>query len=59
VVCALEPGRRNGADVSVVVERESGPDRRLTAVRRYFPVVAVVMFWPYVVTPVMNFFEGV
>jgi hypothetical protein len=26
---------------------------------RYFPVVAVVMFWPYAVEPVMNFFEGV
>jgi hypothetical protein len=27
--------------------------------RRYFPVVAVVMFWPYAVTPVMNYLEGV
>ncbi|KAK6580077.1 hypothetical protein PZA11_007099 [Diplocarpon coronariae] len=24
----------------------------------YFPVVGVVMFWPYVVPPVMDYFEG-
>jgi len=25
----------------------------------YFPIVAVVMFWPYAVEPIMNLFEGV
>lgn len=27
--------------------------------RRYFPVVAVVMFWPYAVEPIVNLVEGV
>ena len=51
----MEEGGRQCDDVRAILQMQC---LNADVMNRYFPVVAVVMFWPYVCEPIVDAFEG-